>query len=147
MEVSANVQTVLAGISIGLLVFYVMKRMRYRLPPGPWGIPLVGSYSGHFPTLGDLGHRYEISIWIFCHLSRKSILLHWRIQRGRGGGFRENGIYIIFRLSYWANWNVKDKKMSFIQNLQGLPCLAGPLLLNLVHCILNCHKKDTLCKY
>jgi hypothetical protein len=61
-DVSLNTQTILAGVSIGLFVFYVIKRMRYRLPPGSWGIPLVGSYSGHFPKLGNFGHRYEISI-------------------------------------------------------------------------------------
>ncbi|XP_048745587.1 steroid 17-alpha-hydroxylase/17,20 lyase-like [Ostrea edulis] len=37
-------QTVLVGIGIGLLVYYVIKRMRYRLPPGPWCIPLIGHY-------------------------------------------------------------------------------------------------------
>ncbi|XP_061194478.1 steroid 17-alpha-hydroxylase/17,20 lyase-like [Saccostrea echinata] len=41
---SLNVQTILAGLTIGLLVYYVIKRMRYRLPPGPWCIPLVGHY-------------------------------------------------------------------------------------------------------
>ncbi|XP_062620092.1 steroid 17-alpha-hydroxylase/17,20 lyase-like [Saccostrea cucullata] len=41
---SLNVQTILAGLTIGYLVYYVIKRMRYRLPPGPWCIPLVGHY-------------------------------------------------------------------------------------------------------
>ncbi|XP_048740940.2 steroid 17-alpha-hydroxylase/17,20 lyase-like [Ostrea edulis] len=45
IDVSINTQTVLAGVSIGLVVFYAIKRMRYRLPPGPWSIPLVGNYS------------------------------------------------------------------------------------------------------
>ncbi|XP_062572160.1 cytochrome P450 1A2-like [Saccostrea cucullata] len=41
---SLNVQTILTGLTIGYLVYYVIKRMRYRLPPGPWCIPLVGHY-------------------------------------------------------------------------------------------------------
>ncbi|XP_052704584.1 steroid 17-alpha-hydroxylase/17,20 lyase-like [Crassostrea angulata] len=44
LKLSMNTQTVLAGICVGLLVYYVIKRMRYRLPPGPWCIPLVGHY-------------------------------------------------------------------------------------------------------
>ncbi|XP_048736456.1 steroid 17-alpha-hydroxylase/17,20 lyase-like isoform X2 [Ostrea edulis] len=43
-DVYLNVQTVLAGLSIGLLVYYVIRRLRYRLPPGPWCIPLIGHY-------------------------------------------------------------------------------------------------------
>ncbi|XP_022341319.2 steroid 17-alpha-hydroxylase/17,20 lyase-like [Crassostrea virginica] len=42
---SLNTQTVLAGACIGLLVYYVIKKMRYRLPPGPWCIPLIGHFS------------------------------------------------------------------------------------------------------
>uniref|UniRef100_A0A8W8IS97 Uncharacterized protein n=1 Tax=Magallana gigas TaxID=29159 RepID=A0A8W8IS97_MAGGI len=44
LTLSMNTQTILAGMSIGLFVYYVIKRMRYRLPPGPWCIPLVGHY-------------------------------------------------------------------------------------------------------
>ena len=44
---SLNTQTVLAGACIGLLVYYVIKKMRYRLPPGPWCIPLIGHFSGN----------------------------------------------------------------------------------------------------
>jgi hypothetical protein len=46
IESSANLQTVLVGIGIGLLVYFVIKRMRYRLPPGPWCIPLIGHHKG-----------------------------------------------------------------------------------------------------
>ncbi|XP_011454186.2 steroid 17-alpha-hydroxylase/17,20 lyase [Magallana gigas] len=44
LTLSMNTQTILAGMSIGLFVYYVIKRMWYRLPPGPWCIPLVGHY-------------------------------------------------------------------------------------------------------
>uniref|UniRef100_A0A8W8IQX5 Steroid 17-alpha-hydroxylase/17,20 lyase n=1 Tax=Magallana gigas TaxID=29159 RepID=A0A8W8IQX5_MAGGI len=44
LTLSMNTQTILAGMSIGLFVYYVIKRMRYRLPPRPWCIPLVGHY-------------------------------------------------------------------------------------------------------
>lgn len=48
LKLSLNTQTVLTGICIGLLVYYIIKRMRYRLPPGPWCIPLVGHYKSKF---------------------------------------------------------------------------------------------------
>ncbi|XP_061194476.1 steroid 17-alpha-hydroxylase/17,20 lyase-like isoform X1 [Saccostrea echinata] len=44
INLSVNTQTLLAALSIGLFVYYVIKRMRYRLPPGPWCIPLIGHY-------------------------------------------------------------------------------------------------------
>ncbi|XP_056018611.1 steroid 17-alpha-hydroxylase/17,20 lyase-like [Ostrea edulis] len=44
INISLDMQTVLAGVGMGLLVYYVIKRMRYRLPPGPWCIPLIGHY-------------------------------------------------------------------------------------------------------
>ncbi|XP_048758699.1 steroid 17-alpha-hydroxylase/17,20 lyase-like [Ostrea edulis] len=60
MILSLNTQTVLAGLAIGLLVYYVIKRMRYRLPPGPWCIPLVGHYKVY--TAADIHKKfYEIS--------------------------------------------------------------------------------------
>jgi hypothetical protein len=47
INMSVDIQIVLVGITIGLVVYYVMKRMRYRLPPGPWCIPLIGHYKGN----------------------------------------------------------------------------------------------------
>ncbi|XP_061194486.1 steroid 17-alpha-hydroxylase/17,20 lyase-like [Saccostrea echinata] len=44
ITLSLNTQTILASLSICLMVYYVIKRMRFRLPPGPWCIPLVGHY-------------------------------------------------------------------------------------------------------
>ncbi|XP_061194481.1 steroid 17-alpha-hydroxylase/17,20 lyase-like [Saccostrea echinata] len=44
INLSLNIQTVLAGLSMGLFVYYVIKRIRYRFPPGPWCIPLMGHY-------------------------------------------------------------------------------------------------------
>ncbi|XP_056004408.1 steroid 17-alpha-hydroxylase/17,20 lyase-like isoform X2 [Ostrea edulis] len=45
INISLNTQTVLVGVSMGIVVYYVIKRMRYRLPPGPWCIPFVGHYT------------------------------------------------------------------------------------------------------
>ncbi|KAK3085605.1 hypothetical protein FSP39_006017 [Pinctada imbricata] len=39
-----NIQTVLLGTSIGLLTYYIYGKLRYKSPPGPWSIPLIGDY-------------------------------------------------------------------------------------------------------
>ncbi|XP_062572180.1 steroid 17-alpha-hydroxylase/17,20 lyase-like [Saccostrea cucullata] len=44
MNISANWQTILAGVCVGLLVYYVIKRMKHRLPPGPRCLPIIGNY-------------------------------------------------------------------------------------------------------
>ncbi|XP_061178421.1 steroid 17-alpha-hydroxylase/17,20 lyase-like isoform X1 [Saccostrea echinata] len=40
-----NVQTVLVAVVVGLLVYYIRRRTLYRLPPGPWCIPLIGHFN------------------------------------------------------------------------------------------------------
>ncbi|XP_062587481.1 steroid 17-alpha-hydroxylase/17,20 lyase-like [Saccostrea cucullata] len=39
-----NVQTVLVAVVVGLLIYYIRRRALYRLPPGPWCIPLIGHF-------------------------------------------------------------------------------------------------------
>lgn len=41
-----NVQTVLVALTVGLLVYFIRRRFIYRLPPGPWAIPLIGNFEG-----------------------------------------------------------------------------------------------------
>ncbi|XP_033748665.1 steroid 17-alpha-hydroxylase/17,20 lyase-like [Pecten maximus] len=41
--------TCLVGVSAGLAAYWLIKRNKYRLPPGPLALPLVGNYS----LLGD----------------------------------------------------------------------------------------------
>lgn len=41
-----NVQTVLVALTVGLLVYVIRRRFIYRLPPGPWAIPLIGNFEG-----------------------------------------------------------------------------------------------------
>ncbi|XP_062590746.1 cytochrome P450 2A1-like [Saccostrea cucullata] len=44
ITLSLNIQTILASLSLSLIIYYVIKRIQYRLPPGPWCIPFVGHY-------------------------------------------------------------------------------------------------------
>ena len=37
-------QALLAGITIGLLTYYIYTKLKYKFPPGPWAIPLVGNW-------------------------------------------------------------------------------------------------------
>ncbi|XP_022334283.2 steroid 17-alpha-hydroxylase/17,20 lyase-like [Crassostrea virginica] len=39
-----NVQTLLVGLTVVLLVYYIRRRMLYHLPPGPWSLPFIGNY-------------------------------------------------------------------------------------------------------
>ena len=41
-----NVQTLLVGLTVVLLVYYIRRRMLYHLPPGPWSLPFIGNYEG-----------------------------------------------------------------------------------------------------
>lgn len=46
MNISLNWQTVLVGVCFGLLSYYVIKRLKYRLPPGPPCVPIIGNVQG-----------------------------------------------------------------------------------------------------
>lgn len=39
-----NVQTVLIGVIVILVVFKIRQRLKYKLPPGPFSLPLIGTY-------------------------------------------------------------------------------------------------------
>ena len=38
-----NVKTLLVGQVVGLLVYWLRKKLKYRLPPGPFALPIVGN--------------------------------------------------------------------------------------------------------
>ena len=59
---SVNCQTILVGLCIGLLVYYVTRRLKYRLPPGPWCVPVLGNVQGQYTpvNLGEIGQCISI---------------------------------------------------------------------------------------
>ncbi|XP_061194480.1 steroid 17-alpha-hydroxylase/17,20 lyase-like [Saccostrea echinata] len=129
VSLSLNLQTVLAGLSIGLFVYYVIKRMRYRLPPGPWCIPLVGHYKIYssleiHKKVAELTKEYgpvlSISFgpqsWIF--LNNNDVVIEALVKRkadfaGRpkfpsGDAFTEGGKDIAFS-TYSPTWKFHRK--------------------------------------
>lgn len=53
MNISLNWQTVLVGVCFGLLSYYVIRRLKYRLPPGPWCVPIIGNVQGQLKVHGN----------------------------------------------------------------------------------------------
>jgi hypothetical protein len=41
-----DLESVLIGLAAGLLVYYIKYRHWYRLPPGPFALPVIGNYKG-----------------------------------------------------------------------------------------------------
>ena len=59
---SVNCQTILFGLCIGLLVYYVTRRLKYRLPPGPWCVPVIGNVQGKYTPVNSGESGQSISI-------------------------------------------------------------------------------------
>ena len=41
---SLNLQTCLVGLVVIFAVYKLRQRMKYKLPPGPFALPLIGNY-------------------------------------------------------------------------------------------------------
>ena len=39
-----TLRTLLVGVVTGLCVYWVMKKFKYRLAPGPFALPLIGNF-------------------------------------------------------------------------------------------------------
>ena len=38
-----TLRTMLVGVVTGLCVYWAIKKLKYKLPPGPFALPLVGN--------------------------------------------------------------------------------------------------------
>ena len=43
---SLNIQTVLVGLIVVLIVYKISQKINYKQPPGPFALPLIGNYEG-----------------------------------------------------------------------------------------------------
>ncbi|XP_061194482.1 steroid 17-alpha-hydroxylase/17,20 lyase-like [Saccostrea echinata] len=126
---SLNTQTILASLSIGLLVYYVIRRIRYRLPPGPWCIPLVGHYQIYSSVeihkkVAELSKKYGpvvrlsfgYNTWIFLNendvvieaLVKKKADFAGRPKFSSDDAFSDGGRDIVFS-TYSPTWKLHRK--------------------------------------
>ena len=38
-----TLKTLLVGVTAGLLVYWILQKYRYKLPPGPLALPIIGN--------------------------------------------------------------------------------------------------------
>ena len=65
-----NVKTILIGLLTGYVVHWLMQRYKYKLPPGPFPLPLIGNIlskgkSKYYMSQIDLISAYMICIGVY----------------------------------------------------------------------------------
>ena len=43
MDLSLNVQTILVGLLVTLVIYKLRQKWKYKQPPGPFALPLIGN--------------------------------------------------------------------------------------------------------
>ena len=117
---SVNCQTILVGLCIGLLVYYVTRRLKYRLPPGPWCVPVIGNVQGQYTPVnsGEIGQciSYQQYTVIDCSFGQQIL------QRVKQNCYcqRNQSITVCYTPSFFS-------KFSYF--LIPYPCFQYPCLL------------------
>ncbi|KAK3106564.1 hypothetical protein FSP39_022638 [Pinctada imbricata] len=93
----------LVATSVGLLTYFLYKKMKYRSPPGPWSIPLIGHWK--CPTPVVVLNNLEVVIEA---LVKKSADFSSRPRFFTGELFSQNGKGIVFG-PYSATWKFHKK--------------------------------------
>ncbi|KAK3099712.1 hypothetical protein FSP39_008420 [Pinctada imbricata] len=100
-----SLQTVAVGFFIGLLTYQLYNKLKYKSPPGPWSLPLIGNYKRKCPSKAVFLNSLDVVIEAM--VKKKSDFAD-RPRTKSGDMFSDGGKGIAFS-PYSATWKFQKK--------------------------------------